>query len=46
VQAIEEKMTDETSISNIYEFNDEFEVLMKICDLDSCDVRLRWWRRR
>ena len=31
-------MTDETPISNIHEFNDELEALMKICDIDSCDV--------
>ena len=31
-------MTDENLLSNIYEFNDELESLLKSCDLDSWDV--------
>ena len=31
-------MTDENLLSNIYEFNDELEALLKSCDVDSWDV--------
>ena len=31
-------MTDEILLSNIYEFSDELETLLKSCDVDSWDV--------